>query len=99
MKFGTTSCRVTYVMKCIVRTLLAIVLVLSSSPLVPRQAAADDVSLEVEDLTAAFNATGLVIDPPKRNYGAGVHAAVAGLPEGVAATLVSVSIRKKSSRL
>ena len=65
----------------------------------PRLAAADDVSLEVEDLTAAFNATGLVIDPSKRNYGAGVHSAVAGLLEGVAATLVSVSIRKKSSRL
>ena len=46
MKAGTTPCRMTHMMKCVVRTLLAIVLVLSSVPLVPKRAAAEDVSLD-----------------------------------------------------
>ena len=45
MKSSTTHRSVKHAMQRVARTLLAIVLVLSSIPLVPRRAAADDVSL------------------------------------------------------
>ena len=51
--------------------------------------------LDVEDLTDAFNATGLVADTSKRTYGAGAHVALAGLPDGVA--LVGAAMKDDGS--